>query len=64
VLYTAAMTKPDRERLSKADALPEWQRKLLYERLAAGDEEPSKDWEDVMAELWPPSARPAQPPTQ
>jgi putative addiction module component (TIGR02574 family) len=41
--------------LSEARSLPEWQRELLDERLAAGETEPSKDWEDVKAEIWPPS---------
>jgi hypothetical protein len=58
------MTKPEREYLSKSDALPEWQRELLDERLAAGDDEPSMDWEDFKAELWPPSTEKGRPPTR
>jgi hypothetical protein len=57
------MTEPKHRQLCKADILPEWQRELLDERLAAGDDEPSKDWEDVMAEIWP-APGPAQPATR
>jgi len=41
--------------LSETHPLPEWQRELLDERLAAGEDEPSMDWEDFEAEVWPPS---------
>jgi putative addiction module component (TIGR02574 family) len=41
--------------LSEPHLLPEWQRELLDERLAAGDDGASTDWETLMAELWPPS---------
>lgn len=56
---------PEDERIEVAEAiwaslpdthpLPQWQRELLDERLAAGDDEPSMDWEDFEAEVWPPS---------
>ena len=33
--------------------LPEWQRQLLDERLAASLDDKGEDWAQVKAELWP-----------
>lgn len=56
---------PEPERLEVAEAiwqsledpdslpLPEWQKDLLDERLAASENEVGRDWEEVEAALWP-----------
>jgi putative addiction module component (TIGR02574 family) len=61
------MELPEEERLEVAEAiwasldnldarpLPSWQRDLLDERLASLETEDGRDWEDVKAEIWPPS---------
>ena len=61
------MELPEQERLEVAEAiwaslddldarpLPSWQRDLLDERLASLETEDGRDWEDVKAEIWPPS---------
>jgi putative addiction module component (TIGR02574 family) len=61
------MELPEDERLEIADAiwasldnsdsnpLPFWQRDLLDERLVSLGSEEGRDWEDVKAEIWPPS---------
>jgi putative addiction module component (TIGR02574 family) len=61
------MELPEDERLEVADAiwaslddldahpLPSWQRDLLSERLASTGSEEGRDWDEVKAEIWPPS---------
>lgn len=61
------MELPEEERLEVAEAiwasldnldarpLPSWQRDLLDERLASLETEEGRDWDDVKAEIWPPS---------
>jgi putative addiction module component (TIGR02574 family) len=56
---------PEEERLEVAEAiwtsledrdrlpLPEWQKVLLDERLAASESETGRDWEEVEAAVWP-----------
>ena len=58
---------PEDERLEVADAiwssledlnshpLPSWQKDLLDERLASAGTEEGRDWDEVKAEIWPPS---------
>jgi len=43
--------------IQKLDDLPDWQRQILDERLADLERNPSDEqtWEEVKAELWPPS---------
>lgn len=60
-----ALSLPEEERLEVAEAiwaslgdpdalpLPEWQQRLLDERLAASEGDEGTDWEDVKAKLWP-----------
>lgn len=33
--------------------LPDWQRELIDERLAASSDDPGQTWDEVKAELWP-----------
>jgi putative addiction module component (TIGR02574 family) len=61
------MELPEEERLEIAETiwssldnpnalpLPPWQRDLLDERRASLETEEGRDWEDVKAEIWPPS---------
>jgi putative addiction module component (TIGR02574 family) len=61
------MELPEKERLEIAETiwsslespdalpLPSWQRDLLNERRASLETEEGRDWEDVKAEIWPPT---------
>lgn len=64
-----ALKLPERERFELADTLwasldqptayqdssplPEWQRRLLDERLNTSADEEGEDWEQVKAQIWP-----------
>ena len=48
----ASLDDPDGCRAT-APPLPDWQKRLLDERLAASADDPGKPWEAIRGELWP-----------